>query len=328
MSSAYGNGPVPAAAASTAMTPAAGHFLSPYPLPVPATPLSANSFLSPYSEASVTSPYDLSYLESATGGSTLDGTGGFGQQEDGLLDLMNILNSPLPPFSEENSGAGSQLAPPPPSSTTHASAARKPTSNPATGPRAPKPSIAKKPRPTTAKRILATTPKTAPVDPDANPSEAADATSPPTTTSSTLTTMQLPKLYPCTFPDCTKTFTRSYNLKSHSLLHTGIKPFACSACSATFLRKHDRDRHFNSLHGGASGRRFKCDLCGAGFARADALRRHVEVEERTGIAPNGHPNHLRQNAAGEEDDAFGEEDPGDAEDAGAPYQHTGLPAEC
>ncbi|KAI8594077.1 hypothetical protein BDZ88DRAFT_379152, partial [Geranomyces variabilis] len=73
---------------------------------------------------------------------------------------------------------------------------------------------------------------------------------------------------------CNKTFTRSYNLKSHSLLHTGVKPYPCSACNAMFLRKHDRDRHFNSLHGGAGGRKFKCARCGAGFARADALRRH------------------------------------------------------
>ncbi|KAJ3022038.1 hypothetical protein HKX48_007193 [Thoreauomyces humboldtii] len=247
------------------MTPGAPQsLLSPYAHTVAASEL----FLSPYSDlgASPYSPYDASDY----GGSDVS------YQEDGLQDLMNILNSPLPPFTDETglqSSSSSSVGPSGGVGTTSGGTGttRKPSASPATGPRPPRPSISKRPR---VKRTNTTTPKTAPTDPEA-----------PNTSSSS--SMQLPKLYPCTFPDCTKTFTRSYNLKSHSLLHTGIKPFACAGCPATFLRKHDRDRHFNSLHGGASGRRFKCELCGAGFARADALRRHVEVEERTG-APGGH----------------------------------------
>ncbi|KAI8837109.1 hypothetical protein BC829DRAFT_355023, partial [Chytridium lagenaria] len=71
---------------------------------------------------------------------------------------------------------------------------------------------------------------------------------------------------------CGKTFTRRFNLRSHALVHSEQRPFACSHCSVTFRRKHDLQRHTRSLHSGS--RPWTCNFCHLGFARSDALRRH------------------------------------------------------
>ncbi|KAI8853255.1 hypothetical protein BC829DRAFT_360193 [Chytridium lagenaria] len=82
-----------------------------------------------------------------------------------------------------------------------------------------------------------------------------------------------PTLYQCPFPECLKTFTRPYNLKSHYRSHTGERPYHCQYCTHTFPRKHDLKRH-EKLHGG--DKPFMCPACSKSFARADALKRHVK----------------------------------------------------
>ncbi|KAJ3217054.1 hypothetical protein HDU67_008612, partial [Dinochytrium kinnereticum] len=57
------------------------------------------------------------------------------------------------------------------------------------------------------------------------------------------------RTYDCPFPGCGKSFTRRFNLRSHALVHSEQRPFACGHCHL-------------------------------GFARSDALRRHLEVEEK------------------------------------------------
>ncbi|KAJ3219637.1 hypothetical protein HDU67_000125 [Dinochytrium kinnereticum] len=86
-------------------------------------------------------------------------------------------------------------------------------------------------------------------------------------------TSRRPTLYQCPFPECAKTFTRPYNLKSHYRSHTGERPYHCPFCTHTFPRKHDLKRH-EKLHGG--GKPFTCPGCNKAFARADALKRHVK----------------------------------------------------
>ncbi|CAG8534504.1 2973_t:CDS:2, partial [Acaulospora colombiana] len=55
--------------------------------------------------------------------------------------------------------------------------------------------------------------------------------------------------FACDYPDCQKTFTRQYNLKSHLRTHTDERPYLCGykGCTRAFARQHDRKRHYN-LH--------------------------------------------------------------------------------
>ncbi|CAO3607991.1 unnamed protein product [Cunninghamella echinulata] len=75
----------------------------------------------------------------------------------------------------------------------------------------------------------------------------------------------------CDYPGCNKTFTRSYNLKSHMRSHLNEKPYECDLCTKKFARQHDRDRH-KKIHLGIKP--FICMFCLKTFARQDALSRH------------------------------------------------------
>lgn len=99
---------------------------------------------------------------------------------------------------------------------------------------------------------------------------------PPTLTrkGSSSSRRQNPANFVCPYEDCDKAFTRQYNLKSHLLTHTNTRPFRCDfpGCDLAFSRQHDRKRHFN-LHLGIKPH--TCEVCGRGFARLDALGRHL-----------------------------------------------------
>ncbi|KAI7819216.1 hypothetical protein BC939DRAFT_375582, partial [Gamsiella multidivaricata] len=75
----------------------------------------------------------------------------------------------------------------------------------------------------------------------------------------------------CHIPDCNRTFSRPYNLKSHGLTHDAHRPHACGKCSKTFARIHDRDRHMNSH---MPQKPHVCIVCLGRFARQDAVIRH------------------------------------------------------
>ncbi|KAF9961181.1 hypothetical protein BGZ72_004511 [Mortierella alpina] len=80
--------------------------------------------------------------------------------------------------------------------------------------------------------------------------------------------------YVCHVPNCHRTFSRPFNLKSHGLTHETHRPHGCPQCPKTFARVHDRDRH---MKGHLQEKAHACVVCLGRFARQDAVTRHLKI---------------------------------------------------
>ncbi|KAK6750455.1 hypothetical protein RB195_002434 [Necator americanus] len=86
--------------------------------------------------------------------------------------------------------------------------------------------------------------------------------------------------YPCTWPDCGKTFASSEHLRKHLRnIHQPAK-LKCSRCGSVYssssaLRRHER------IH--SNRRRYICARCGAGFDLSEPYKIHLRQHD--GIQP-------------------------------------------
>mmetsp|Transcript_19898 Transcript_19898/g.38564 ORF Transcript_19898/g.38564 Transcript_19898/m.38564 type:complete len:315 (-) Transcript_19898:344-1288(-) len=75
-------------------------------------------------------------------------------------------------------------------------------------------------------------------------------------------------------PMCARSFSQTYKLKRHFLIHTGEKPFTCKFCKKGFTQKGNLNQHIR-VHTGEKP--YKCKVCGKAFGQSSNLTQHQRV---------------------------------------------------
>ncbi|XP_063819951.1 zinc finger protein 366 isoform X2 [Pseudophryne corroboree] len=73
-------------------------------------------------------------------------------------------------------------------------------------------------------------------------------------------------------PMCEKSYTSKYNLVTHILGHSGIKPHACARCGKLFKQQSHLHTHMLTHQG---TRPHKCQVCNKAFTQTSHLKRHM-----------------------------------------------------
>jgi len=84
-------------------------------------------------------------------------------------------------------------------------------------------------------------------------------------------------------PDCGKAFKTKERCKAHQKRHSGLKPHECDICGRCFPDKGGLSKHKKTVH--CTEKRFVCNYCGKACSRADNLRVHMKIHDKTGISP-------------------------------------------
>ncbi|XP_046934992.1 zinc finger protein 677-like [Lynx rufus] len=86
------------------------------------------------------------------------------------------------------------------------------------------------------------------------------------------------KSYKCN--ECGKAFSKSSNLMSHEIIHSGQRPYKCNDCGKAFSERSRLIRHMK-IHTGEKP--YRCNECVKSFNRVSSLTRHQRVH--TGEKP-------------------------------------------
>lgn len=71
---------------------------------------------------------------------------------------------------------------------------------------------------------------------------------------------------------CGKGFVTRAELRQHSVVHSGLKPYKCSNCDKSFARRSGLILH-SRVHSGEKP--FACDMCGKAFSTQSGRRTHI-----------------------------------------------------
>lgn len=81
-------------------------------------------------------------------------------------------------------------------------------------------------------------------------------------------------VYPCTHPNCERSFPLQQLRDIHVINHNRERSFFCEHCDKSFFSKYDLKKH-EVTH--LADRPFKCTVCQKGFSRKNLLLRHEKV---------------------------------------------------